>query len=103
MALEHLTKTNLAENLHTPFKLCLEPSGTSELELVELTEGRPHPEYESFALLFRGPAAEQLGQGLYRIEHAALGVFDLFIVPVAQDQTGRYYQAVFNRLITQGA
>ncbi len=46
MALEHLTKTNLAENLHTPFKLCLEPNGTSELELVELTEGKPHPEYE---------------------------------------------------------
>ncbi len=100
--LENITKTNLTENLHTQFTLCLESNRTGELELVELTEGRASPEYESFTLLFRGAAVDPLGQGTYRMEHAALGAFDLFIVPVAQDQTGRYYEAVFNRLIQEG-
>ncbi len=102
MTLEHLSKANLFENLHTQFQLCLEPNRTSELELVELNDARPSPEYESFSLLFRGSAADPLGQGMYRFEHARLGIFDLFIVPVAQDGTGRYYEAVFNRLISQG-
>ncbi len=97
-----LTKTALAENLHTQFRLCLEPDRTSQLELVELNETRTGPEYEAFALLFRGEANDRLNQGMYRMEHAALGTFDLFIVPVAQDQTGRYYEAVFNRRIGQG-
>lgn len=100
--LEDLTKANLAENLHTLFQLHVEPDRTSELELVELTDGRASPEYEAFALLFRGPAGERLAQGLYRLEHAHLGAFDLFIVPVGQDQVGTYYEAVFNRLVAQG-
>ncbi len=102
MVLEDLTKASLIENLHTPFRLCLEQNRMSELELVELTEGQSPPEYESFALLFRGAARDPLGQGMYRVEHDGLGTFDLFIVPVAQDQMGRYYEAVFNRLVTQG-
>ncbi len=102
MTLENLSLSNLTENLHTQFRLCLEQDRTSELELVELNHAPSSPEYESFSLLFRGAATDRLGQGMYRFEHAHLGAFELFIVPVAQDQTGRYYQAVFNRLITQG-
>ncbi len=100
--LEQLTKANLAESLHTQFRLCLEPDRTSQLELIELNDGRVTPDYEAFALLFRGDANDRLNQGMYRVEHATLGTFDLFIVPVAQDQAGRYYEAVFNRLIQRG-
>ncbi len=100
--LEDLTRANLAGNLHSQFRLWLAPDRTSQLELVELNEARTAPDYEAFSLLFRGDASEQLPQGMYRIEHAALGAFDLFIVPVAQDQTGRYYEAVFNRPLPQG-
>ncbi len=100
--IEHLTKTGLAENLHTQFRLCLDSIQTSELELVSMNDTRTAPGYESFSLLFRGEANDRLDQGMYRLEHATLGAFDLFIVPVAQDQTGRYYEAVFNRLLSQG-
>ncbi len=102
MMLEHLARTSLEQNLHTQFRLCLASDRTSQLELVELNEVRTAPDYEAFSLLFRGDASEQLPQGMYRIEHAVLGTFDLFIVPVAQDQTGRYYEAVFNRPVAQG-
>ncbi len=100
--IEHLTKTSLADNLHTRFRLCLESDQTSQLELVSLNDNRTAPGYESFALVFRGEVNDRLNQGTYRFEHAALGAFDLFIVPVAQDLTGRYYEAVFNRLLPQG-
>lgn len=100
--LEQLTRTSLAENLHTRFRLRLAPDHTSQLELVELNETRTAPDREAFALLFRGDANDALDQGMYRMEHPTLGSFDLFIVPVAQDQTGRYYEAVFNRLLPQG-
>ncbi len=99
---EHLTKTGLAENLHTQFRLCLDSIQTSQLELVSLNDTRTAPGYESFALVFRGEINDRLNQGTYRFVHATLGTFDLFIVPVAQDQTGRYYEAVFNRLLPQG-
>ncbi len=99
---DHLTKNDLAENLHTQFQLHLESNRTSQLELVELHDTRTAPDYEAFALLFRGEITDPLNQGTYRIEHETLGTFDLFIVPVAQDQTGRYYEAVFNRLLSEG-
>lgn len=48
-----------------------------------------------FSLLFRGPAAPILPQRMYRMEHRALGAFDLFIVPLSPDETGARYEAVF--------
>ncbi len=53
---------------------------------------------ESFALHFRG-GGTALSQDTYVLEHPALGVFKLFLVPVAADQNGAQgYVAVINRL-----
>jgi hypothetical protein len=35
------------------------------------------------------------------MQHVQLGTFDLFLVPVGQDQQGVYYEAIFNRLRPQ--
>jgi len=51
---------------------------------------------ESFSLLFHGPAEPPLVQRTYPCAHAALGTFDLFIVPVGRDRHGFHYEAVFN-------
>jgi hypothetical protein len=51
---------------------------------------------ESFALLFHGPAEPPLAQRMYSCTQAALGTFDMFIVPVGRDQNGFHYEAVFN-------
>jgi hypothetical protein len=40
----------------------------------------------------------RLQQGMYELQHAHLGTLELFLVPVGQDHTGLYYEAVFNRL-----
>jgi hypothetical protein len=91
-----------AENLNSRFTLTIEPGQTMEVELIELHEGRPSPRYEAFSITFRGPRDMLLPQRIYSFEHSALGQFDLFIVPVGQDEQGSYYEAVFNRLHTPG-
>ena len=51
---------------------------------------------ECFVLKFSG--TQTLPQNTYRIEHDALGRFDLFLVPAGKDKKGVYTQAVINRL-----
>jgi hypothetical protein len=53
---------------------------------------------ECFSLYFRGPASKDLPQGSYRMQHGALGVFTLFLVPGRPDSEGVVYEAVINHL-----
>jgi hypothetical protein len=48
-----------------------------------------------FKLTFRGPPEPLVPQGLYRFERGD-GSYDIFIVPIARDQQGSTYEAVFN-------
>lgn len=49
----------------------------------------------AFALTFRGPQAEPLPQAIYPLVHPGLGRLDIFIVPVARQNDGMRYEAVF--------
>lgn len=49
---------------------------------------------EAFSLLFRSGAA--LPQGTYPLVNEELGPQDIFLVPVARDEAGLVYEAVFN-------
>ena len=69
-----------------------------KLELIEISELKLYPEQEEFAIVFRGPTNAFLGQGICILSHEQMGQFELFIVPIRQDQDGFYYEAVFNRL-----
>lgn len=70
--------------------------------LVEVSDigpvpDRPEAGHESFALKFRGTET-LLRQNTYRIEHAVLGRFELFLVPAGKNKQGSYCLAVINRL-----
>ena len=71
--------------------------------LVEVSDigpvpDRPVPGRESFALKFRS-TEPLLRQNTYKIEHAVLGKFELFLVPAGKNKQGSYYcVAVINRL-----
>ena len=49
-----------------------------------------------FSLLFRANGASDLPQHTYRLEHAALGDLDLFLVPIGPDAVGMRFEAVFS-------
>ncbi|QND50998.1 hypothetical protein HB779_03160 [Phyllobacterium sp. 628] len=76
--------------------------GTASL-VFTLTEARPLPERgfagmtrAPFSLLFRSESKVLLPQKIYRLKNAALGILDIFLVPVARDKDGIVYQAIFN-------
>lgn len=86
------TADDFRPHLETDFTF----DGSATLALADVSElrhsspGRRVP----FSLLFRGPAG--LDQRTYRVTHARLGEFELFIVPLQPDASGPRYEAVFN-------
>jgi|SRR5579862_500215 len=85
---------------HAGSRYLLRVAGASEaipLELVEVTAGRHGRRGgRPFSVVFRGPRSPSLPQAQYRLEHAAMGELDIFLVPIALDAEGLRYEAVFN-------
>lgn len=83
------------------FRLAADVATTSfDVVLVgaEKLASRPEPDVPavSFSLLFRGPPEPKLPQMIRHLEHPDLGVVDIFLVPVHEDERGRSYEAIFN-------
>jgi len=66
------------------------------VEAGELPQASPRAGRTPFSLMFEGPADVVYPQRSYRLEHPALGGFDLFIVPIDADAGGVRYQAIFS-------
>jgi hypothetical protein len=77
------------------------PGGTEDLVLLEVvrlaaaTEA-PGGRRGAFSLVFRSPQASHVPQAIYRLENAALGVLELFLVPIGPRDGGMCYEAIFN-------
>jgi hypothetical protein len=76
----------------------------SDLELFAATALEPRPglahlgiREDPFSLMFRTSPGAALAQGNFTLEHARLGSFDLFMVPVGVSKPGDplYLQAIF--------
>jgi hypothetical protein len=91
----------------TRFQAGLEPANYVEMELVEATaipspplaKTLAAPAQAAFSLIFHGPENRFLPQRSYAFEHARLGRFELFIVPIGQQPGFFQYQAIINRLV----
>lgn len=96
--MELLTLEHFAGCLNETFPAALK-DGEIEFVLVEarpLPGGAPNPVRAPFSLLFRNSAALLFPQQTYRMQHARIGGFDIFLVPIAREREGFLYQAVFN-------
>ena len=94
-------RSDFARHLGEVFKVRKSPLEEVSVELTEITSissSMPAFDEESFSALVRGPQNRPLEQDTYVVEHATMGAFPLFIVPVYPDGEGLYYQAIFNRL-----
>lgn len=98
---DQLTHEAFTNNLQTKFHVTAGPDRIVELELTEVSELKSSARQEQFAIVFRGPSDAFLGQGTRLLSHERMGQFDLFIVPIKQDEQGFYYEAVFNRVRDQ--
>lgn len=74
------------------------PPVTLSLTEAEAVEMRCAPvgSRPPFSLVFLAREQRVLPQNIYRIEHAALGAIDIFLVPIGSDAQGVSYQATFN-------
>jgi hypothetical protein len=101
--LETLTIETFAPHVGETFRMLVGAGQVIELELLqvtpvavrmadgtEATQGR-----RPFSLLFRGPANPLATQRMYPIEHAAIGISELFVVPVGPGQGGMLYEIIF--------
>ncbi len=92
----NLTLENFEPLQNEPFRVQLHEQ-TVELTLSEVRNQERTPKnYVCFSLLFQGPKAFFMEQGIYTLEHGTHGKFDLFLVPVAGDEDGYDYEAVIN-------
>jgi hypothetical protein len=96
---EMLRKGDFVTLLNDRFSILLGEDAL-ELELVEFTD-RSSERTESFSLIFRGPLERPFPQATYTVQHAGLGSFPLFLVPVAREKDGMRYEAVFNIVVDQ--
>jgi hypothetical protein len=99
--LESFTAATFAPHRGEPFTV---RAGEQIALALTLGEVSPHgpapagaegPRRAPFSLIFHGPQTPILPQRIYRVEHDAIGAFDLFLVPLGPDRAGMRYEAVF--------
>ena len=97
--MSELTRDDFAAQLNTTFDIFLTDDAAVEAELIEVTEQRKLGKAEGFAILFLAPLTAPIIQQNCKVEHPTLGSFELFLVPVGQNEAGIQYESVFNRLV----
>jgi hypothetical protein len=94
-----LTEKEFSQHLNSQFQVKL-ADRELQLELVEVKGYPAGPNeqggMERFSIFFTGPRDIKLPQQVYHLAHERMGEFELFLVPVAGDDKGYRYEAVFN-------
>lgn len=93
-----LTHEEFSQHLNTRFDVQLNEANDVQLKLAEVSPLKLYPRQEEFSIVFLGPLESFLDQGVRPFRHEQLGEFELFIVPIRQDEKGFYYEAIFNRI-----
>ena len=93
-----LTYKNFSKALNSKFITGLDDGRQVELKLESISELKVTPQQEMFSIFFRGPNDAFLDQGSRPLRHEAMGLIELFLVPIAQTAEGYQYESVFNRL-----
>jgi hypothetical protein len=102
-SLEHLSVEAFAPRVGDRFRISPAPDRALDAELIEaraLGAVTDQPASGSarrtpFSLLFRTALAAPLPQRIYAVEHAEMGVYEIFLVPVGPDAGGMVYEAIF--------
>ncbi len=92
-----LTPDSYRPHIESEFVVQLEGEATRSLKLTSVKPSIDDDVQLSFSLLFTS-SGDVLPQHLYRVSHATLGQFDLFLVPIQARRSGLVYEAVFNLL-----
>lgn len=97
---EWQSEEEFRQNLNTQFRVVADAPKPIDLTLVDV-EARPSEAHEEagmerFSVFFLGSREFLLSQATYRLAHPRMGEFELFLVPISQDENGFRYEAVYN-------
>ena len=95
--LDTLHYEDFAPHLNTKFHAQIGQDRMIEVELIGVENRQPAPQHELFVLTFRAPRDAPVAQQLFQMSHHSLGQGIMFLVPIARDESGLVYEAVFNR------
>src|SRR5262245_48464262 len=95
--LDTLHYEDFATHLNTKFHAQIGQDRMMEVELIRVENRHPSPQRELFVLTFRAPQDAPAAQQLFQLSHHSLGQGIMFLVPIARDESGLFYEAVFNR------
>ncbi len=90
---------DFAPHVNTKFRARLGAAPVMELELISVEDKSPSARQEQFVLTFLAPREAPARQNLFEVEHERLGSGAIFLVPIARDERGISYEAIFNRKI----
>jgi len=96
---EQFTMEMFAPQAGSKFTMPCGNTGAVELTLDSINDLGSSARHIQFSMVFSGPQNAPLKQGIYRLEHGALGTLNLFLVPIGKDQKGVQYEAIVNRSI----
>jgi ribosomal protein S18 acetylase RimI-like enzyme len=84
--------------VHQPFTLRTPDGREVPLQLDEVNTRAPMAPgaRRAFSLVFTSPGAGHEPQHIFRVEHATLGVLEMFLVPLGPGPRGMRYEAVFS-------
>jgi hypothetical protein len=97
LELDKVNRAQFAEFVDQDFEIAVENVTPLKVRLVEVRSlgAARAGSREPFALEFRGDASVRLPQHVYALSHAQLGTMEIFLVQIAADSTGAYFEAVF--------
>ena len=101
--LKDFTVDTFAGRVGERFRIKVDEATAVDAELVEAAAVQPTSGVPvatpggrtPFSIVFRGPQEPLLPQSIYPFEHAELGAFEIFIVPIGRDADGVRYEAIF--------
>jgi len=95
-----LTEKEFSKHVNTMFRVELDGENSVDLELTEvkgyLSKQHEQTGMERFSIFFQGPSEPLLAQKLYVFQHAGMGSFEMFLVPISKNDRGFSYESVFN-------
>lgn len=97
---EWQTADEFRQHLNTPFRVQVDAPKPIELTLVGVasrpSDASEEQGMERFSVFFSGSLEFLLPQDTYKLAHPRMGEFEVFLVAIAQEQSGYRYEAVYN-------
>jgi hypothetical protein len=91
------TKEQFSGQLNGTFRASAPNGREFEMSLSEFRDILDSDTQETFTLIFRAPSDLEPEQGTYIVANDSIGEQAIFLVPVRRDESGLYFEAVYNR------